>query len=49
MARLGHKSPQMAAHYTKRASQKKLARSAVRKSKEQRLLAADSNRVKWQT
>ncbi|MFY9817200.1 MAG: hypothetical protein WA756_17235 [Pseudolabrys sp.] len=31
MARLGHKSPQMAAHYTKRASQKKLARSAVEK------------------
>jgi hypothetical protein len=48
MARLGHKSPQMAAHYTKRASQKKLARRS-RKSKEQRLLAADSNRVKWQT
>ncbi|MGA8948639.1 MAG: hypothetical protein WBE94_11945 [Pseudolabrys sp.] len=31
MARLGHESPQMAAHYTKRASQKKLARSAVEK------------------
>jgi integrase len=31
MVRLGHKSPQMAAHYTKRASQKKLARSAVEK------------------
>lgn len=31
MARLGHTTPQMAAHYTKRASQKKLARSAVEK------------------
>jgi len=31
MVRLGHRSPQMAAHYTKRASQKKLARSAVEK------------------
>ena len=31
MVRLGHKSPQMAAHYTKRANQKKLARSAVEK------------------
>jgi integrase len=31
MARLGHQSPQMAAHYTKRASRRKLARSTVEK------------------
>jgi integrase len=31
MVRLGHKSAQMAAHYTKRASQKKLVRSALEK------------------
>ena len=49
MARLGHRSPQTAAHYTKRARQKKLARSAAEKIERAKLLAADSNRVKWQT
>jgi integrase len=31
MVRLGHKTPQMAAHYTKRASQEMSMRSAVEK------------------
>jgi maleylacetoacetate isomerase len=42
MARLGHKAPQMAAHYTKRASQAVSMRSAVEKLERARAL-------KWQT
>ncbi|MGB8058058.1 MAG: hypothetical protein WCF75_15785 [Pseudolabrys sp.] len=49
MARLGHKSPQMAAHYTNVQARRSWHDQRSRKSKEQRLLAADSNRVKWQT
>ena len=38
MVRLGHKTPQMAAHYTKRASQEKSMRSAVEKLERARAL-----------
>jgi len=38
MARLGHKTPQMAAHYTKRASQAVAMRSAVEKLERARAL-----------
>jgi integrase len=38
MARLGHRTPQMAAHYTKRASQAVAMRSAVEKLERARLL-----------
>jgi integrase len=39
MAHLGHKSPQMAAHYTKRASQKRLAQSVAEKLQRAKRLA----------
>ena len=44
MARLGHQSPQMAAHYTKRASRKKLARSAFEKLERAKVAVANLNR-----
>jgi integrase len=39
MAQLGHKSPQMAAHYTKRASRKRLAQSVAEKLQRAKRLA----------
>lgn len=46
MARLGHKAPQMAAHYTKRASQAVSMRSAVEKLERARALKVANLRTK---
>jgi integrase len=46
MARLGHKTPQMAAHYTKRASQAVSMRSAVEKLERARALKVANLRTK---
>jgi integrase len=45
MARLGHKTPQMAAHYTKRASQAVSMRSAVEKLERARALKVANSRT----
>jgi len=45
MARLGHKTPQMAAHYTKRASQAVAMRSAVEKLERARTLKVANSRT----